>query len=331
MPRATPTTLMTALGLAPQTERLYERVLRQSGRDLPLVAEVLSLSIEALIRDLGPLLEHGIARIEQGRLFVETPPEIIGRRLTETAAGAAMAHARLRELTAAVPFLSGPHGGRPFSGEVGDVKPLDGEVSTGGQRTRLVAELIRRSPGDLCWLRPDQFRDPEEDEAGEAVRDVLASGRRSRAIYPVRALTEARATLVHRAAMGEEIRVLPQLPTRMLIVGTSHVMLPEPLGYFDEPRSLTRQRGLVEAMIFWFDLMWSRATPVPDLDRDDVRPDMRQFLLQQLATGAQDEQIARRLGVSLRTVRRRVAEMMTELGADSRFQAGAEAVRRGWI
>ena len=44
-----------------------------------------------------------------------------------------------------------------------------------------------------------------------------------------------------------------------------------------------------------------------------------------------DEQIARALGMSVRTVRRRVADLMDELGADSRFQAGVEAVRRGWI
>jgi DNA-binding NarL/FixJ family response regulator len=55
------------------------------------------------------------------------------------------------------------------------------------------------------------------------------------------------------------------------------------------------------------------------------------LLLLELAGGAKDEQIARALGMSVRTVRRRVADLMDELGADSRFQAGVEAVRRGWI
>ena len=70
---------------------------------------------------------------------------------------------------------------------------------------------------------------------------------------------------------------------------------------------------------------------MPSLDRGEARPDLRRFLLQQLATGAQDEQIARTLGISLRTVRRRVSDVMTEVGADTRFQAGVEAARRGWI
>ena len=53
--------------------------------------------------------------------------------------------------------------------------------------------------------------------------------------------------------------------------------------------------------------------------------------LLQLTEGAKDEQIARTLGISLRTVRRRIADLLSELGADSRFQAGVEAVRRGWL
>jgi DNA-binding NarL/FixJ family response regulator len=47
--------------------------------------------------------------------------------------------------------------------------------------------------------------------------------------------------------------------------------------------------------------------------------------------GATDEVIARKLGIGLRTVRRRIASLMTELGVDTRFQAGVEAVRRGWL
>jgi len=44
------------------------------------------------------------------------------------------------------------------------------------------------------------------------------------------------------------------------------------------------------------------------LDRGEARPDLRRFLLQLLAAGHKDEQIVRTLGMSLRTVRRRVAD-----------------------
>ncbi|WP_344835625.1 hypothetical protein [Nonomuraea dietziae] len=44
-----------------------------------------------------------------------------------------------------------------------------------------------------------------------------------------------------------------------------------------------------------------------------------------------DDSIARHLGVSVRTVRARFADAMAELGAQSRFHAGVEAARRGWL
>ena len=116
--------------------------------------------------------------------------------------------------------------------------------------------------------------------------------------------------------------MIADLPTRLFVIGSTHAVLPEPLGMADEPRILVRQRALVESLILLFELMWDRAAPVPDLDLGEARPDLRRFLLQQLAAGAKDEQIARALGISLRTVRRRVADLLIELGVDSRFQAG---------
>jgi DNA-binding NarL/FixJ family response regulator len=108
-------------------------------------------------------------------------------------------------------------------------------------------------------------------------------------------------------------------------------VLPEPLGFVDEPRTLVRQQGIVEALLLLFEMMWERATPLPERDGPVAPADQRRLLLEQLAAGEHDEQIGRRLGLSLRTVRRRVADLMTELGADSRFQAGVEAARRGWL
>lgn len=54
-------------------------------------------------------------------------------------------------------------------------------------------------------------------------------------------------------------------------------------------------------------------------------------VLSLLASGATDQQISRSLGVSTRTVERRVSHLMQALAAATRFQAGAQAARRGWI
>lgn len=50
-----------------------------------------------------------------------------------------------------------------------------------------------------------------------------------------------------------------------------------------------------------------------------------------LAAGATDEAMAQQLGVSTRTLRRRLRVLFDELGASNRFHAGVQAARRGWI
>ncbi|MGW0499461.1 hypothetical protein ACWD0Z_29745 [Streptomyces sp. NPDC003007] len=54
-------------------------------------------------------------------------------------------------------------------------------------------------------------------------------------------------------------------------------------------------------------------------------------VLRALGSGATDEAAARDLGMPLRTKRRRVAELLDGLDADSRFQAGVRAGERGLI
>lgn len=330
MARSVPSSIITALGLSASADRTYQRVLAQSGREVPWVAAALLSTPEGLLDELRPLLDLGVVRVEDSRVFVESPTEALTRLASRQAAEADSAGQRLAALAAAIPFLVASTA-RPGPGEVHDIEPLDGEISSGGQPVGLIAALIERSKGDILWLRPDQWRIPREDQMLTVIERVIATGRRSRAIYPAHALTEAKATLVARAQAGEQIRVLPHLPTRMFIIGTTHAVLPEPLGFVDEPRSLIRQRGLVEALTLLFEMLWDRAVPVPELDRGEARPDLRRLLLMQLADGAKDEQIARTLGISLRTVRRRIADLLIELGVDSRFQAGVEAVRRGWL
>ncbi|WP_420843845.1 helix-turn-helix transcriptional regulator [Kribbella speibonae] len=55
-------------------------------------------------------------------------------------------------------------------------------------------------------------------------------------------------------------------------------------------------------------------------------------LLRLLVQGATDEQVGRKLGVSLRTVRRMAAKLSEQVGASGRFELGVRAAQRGgWI
>ncbi|MFB7501976.1 helix-turn-helix transcriptional regulator [Streptomyces broussonetiae] len=76
--------------------------------------------------------------------------------------------------------------------------------------------------------------------------------------------------------------------------------------------------------------LWEEGTP---LTAGGHAPDDEQFqdVLRLLASGYTDEQIAASLDVSKRTVSRTVSRLMQELNAQSRFEAGALAARRGWL
>lgn len=325
-----PSSVLASLGLTRESERLYYQVAPAAGHTLEGVTRLLELRRDELLRHLAPLLDLGLVRLDGERVVVPPMASVVADLVRGEASRASTVASRLDALAWAVPHLVAATT-RPAEDQLSEVRPMDGELSSGGNVLEMMGQLLRTSRGDMLWLRPDAWSMPRESAVTGLLAEAMAGGRRSRAIYPVRALNEAPDALRTRARLGEQIRVVSELPTRMFILGDAHAVLPEPLGYADEPRVHIRQRSVVAALTLWFEALWATATPVPDFETGEARPDLRRFLLQQLVAGAQDEVIARKLGISLRTVRRRIAALMVELGVDTRFQAGVEAVRRGWL
>ena len=328
VPRRRAVSVLSALGVSAADERRYRQVLPLSGAPLDEVAATLRVEPAEVADTLAGLAELGIVRIQRDRVVVLGTDQALAAAISREAAKAHQARDRLEDLAGAVPLLVAA-GTKPAPGEVENVQPLDGELSSGGNALELLTAMIEQSRGDLLFLRPDAWLMPRESAISEVVARTVASGRRSRAVYPLRVLHEAPEVLQTRTDAGEEVRLIDDLPTRLMIIGATHAILPEPLGYSDSPRLLVRQGALVSALTLLFELYWEKAMPVSELSGSQGSE--RIFLLRQLLSGAKDEQIARTMGLSLRTVRRRIAELMIELGADTRFQAGAEAVRRGWL
>ncbi len=322
--------VLSSLGLDRACERLYFQLVPVSGHTVIGVARLVQAPPGQLLRDLAPLQERGLVELNDDRLFVPPLAEALSELVLRESRRASSSADMLRKLAGAVPHLVAS-ATRPDANDLTGVRPLDGELSSGGDPLELLQLMLRTSRGDMLWLRPDAWAMPRESRVSVLLAEAIATGRRSRAIYPARALTEAPEALATRARLGERVRIMSEVPTRMFILGDAHAVLPEPLGFTDDPRVHVRQRSVVAALTLWFELLWSRAASVPELEAGGGRPDERQFLLEQLMAGATDEIIARKLGISLRTVRRRVAELMSDLGVDTRFQAGVEAVRRGWL
>lgn len=326
-----PSSVLAALGLDRSTEQLYFRLAPVSGHTVVGVAQLVRERPERLLRDLAPLVELGLVVLtDDDRVVIPSLADAISDLVLREARTAAESASTLAALSGAVPHLVAATT-RPDPAHVTEVRPLDGELSSGGNPLELLHLMLRTSRGDMLWLRPDAWAMPRESKVSELLAEAMATGRRSRAIYPARALTEAPEALRVRARLGEQVRMISEVPTRMFILGDSHAVLPEPIGFTDEPRVHVRQRSVVAALTMWFESLWDRAAPMPELEAGRVSADGRQFLLEQLMAGTTDEVIARKLGIGLRTVRRRIAALMIELGVDTRFQAGVEAVRRGWL
>ncbi|GAA1971454.1 helix-turn-helix transcriptional regulator [Catenulispora subtropica] len=133
---------------------------------------------------------------------------------------------------------------------------------------------------------------------------------------------------------GAQVRTTPVLAQRLLIVDRSAAALPlDP----DDPwagRVHTTNPGLVHQLITLFEQTWAAATPLAEprpMENATGLTSMERALLQMLAAGSTDDAAAKRLGVSGRTVRRIMAELMERLDAESRFEAGIMAAKRGWL
>lgn len=96
---------------------------------------------------------------------------------------------------------------------------------------------------------------------------------------------------------------------------------------------LVRSPTIVEPILGLADTAWETACDLRTFLRyrtdelDEKTPQILKFL----SSGCKDEFAARELGISVRTYRRYVADLMAKLDAGSRFQAGVKAASLGLI
>jgi DNA-binding CsgD family transcriptional regulator len=134
---------------------------------------------------------------------------------------------------------------------------------------------------------------------------------------------------------GCQVRTVPTLPTRMLVADREIALIP--LTDADNPgegAAVVTSPGMIASLVALFDQVWATATPIdetPLLDGDTGLTAVERELLILLSQGLTDVAVGKKLGVSERTVSRMVSAVMTRLGASSRFEAGMEAMRRGWL
>lgn len=219
--------------------------------------------------------------------------------------------------------------GRPSAAEAAD------RLIAGAERT--VAVVLSGDPEQEDAVCAALARPPRPGREGVAVRllclpDALAGPR-----IPALARTDPRCEA--RTADGA-------LPETLLVDGRIGYVRPETgpdtgPGLDPEPGperavppvSLVEDAATVQALDLMFAGAWGNAAALAEPSRPPGRlcTDTALRILECLRAGVTDEVAARDLKVSLRTYRRYVAEIMRELGAHSRFQAGVRAVETGLL
>ena len=133
------------------------------------------------------------------------------------------------------------------------------------------------------------------------------------------------------AQAGEEGRVWAGVPIK-LIVADRRLALTYHGSDVRETAVVIRPSAVLSAIVALFDSLWRDAAPLAGTQGGSDGFDNTDLaIVAMLAAGSIDERIARHLGIGVRTVRRRVARIVEQLGAETRFQAAVLATRKGLI
>ena len=321
---------LSTLGLDPDEERVY-RTLLVADEEQP--ADELAGSLRLPV----PHLRRVLARLEADGLVTRSgrAPVRWSAAAPEPAFEALLAR-RQEELESA--RRAAAELDREFRRKHGSgsdvVTTIVGRQAIGAQ----VDRLDQTARHELLVLVKPPFVTSSIDK--DAQTSALDRGVPTRVIYDREVLETPGAfeNLARVAAGGERARIVAGVPLKLVIADRSLGLLPLHLGEphdFDRAM-LVRASALLDALVMLFEALWRSSDPAPwapeqAAEHPDGVSEVDARLLSLLAAGYKDEAIARQSGLGLRTVRRRVSDLMERLGAHTRFQAGVRAAERGWL
>ena len=198
-------------------------------------------------------------------------------------------------------------------------------------------QLKRNVQHELVALDKAPYVVPYDEDLDEL--RMLEQGISVRGIYE-RSVLDDPGHLRHIQTMqqhGEVSRVLPSLPMKIMIADRSVALLPLTTGDGGDHQTwaLIHPSELLDGLIAMFDALYRRAVPLRLAARtgssDTNISDQDRELLALMLAGLQDQAAARQMGVTSRTVARRVARLMDAAEADTRFQLGWQAAQRDWV
>ncbi|MEU3876122.1 MULTISPECIES: helix-turn-helix transcriptional regulator [Streptomyces] len=202
---------------------------------------------------------------------------------------------------------------------------------------RELAAAARRCLHEAVVIQPGTGRDTD---AALHLRDwslpLLRRGVRVRVLYQhaERANLATRAYVVRAAEAGAEVRTSAEICEYVVVFDRSVVFLPQaPVEGTAGGAAMVTNTTVAGFVQRRFEDVWMVGQPFEarEAQYEKVAGDVNRTMLQLMGAGLKDEVIARRLAISTRTCRRYMKAAMAQLGAVSRFQAGARAAQLGLL
>lgn len=217
------------------------------------------------------------------------------------------------------------------------------EVVVGGTaHTVRLRQLYEAAEREVCMLDTSPYAvDPGLNAEYES--EALRRGVSFRTVYAIDGLEQPERLMQARrmASFGEQGRVLPEVPLKLALIDRRTALLPLTTREYGVGASsvVVHHSVLTDALCAVFETLWRQGAPlggptgsgVPSATASGELTAIEREILTLLAAGLSDNAITRQLGISVRTLRRRIGELQERLGANGRFQAGVLAARRGWI
>jgi DNA-binding CsgD family transcriptional regulator len=187
----------------------------------------------------------------------------------------------------------------------------------------------------LCVVKPIWSRDGSFDAVSMRISALNRLGVRVRQLYspePDVDWPDGAGSADHLTRSGVEVRVIGQQLHEMVVIDSRIALLRSGAEPSRPEYVAVRSPAIVRCIRALFLAAWSRARDLEAYtnSREFVNETTEQ-VLQCLSTGRKDDAAARELGLSVRTYRRYVARLMSDLDADTRFQAGVRAAQLGLI
>ncbi|MFD0024546.1 hypothetical protein [Streptomyces sp. NPDC058382] len=201
-------------------------------------------------------------------------------------------------------------------------------------------DLSARCHEELLLVLPSGARPCQSFPTTRTIAlDLLDRGVRARLIYQhaIRGDLVTRALVRELTQHGAEIRTSAELIDPLVVFDGGTLVLPRPPAASPAAGATTtavvRDPAMVAFACAAFENLWNTSSPlIPDAKEAPHSIDvLKESIVRLMAMGHKDEMVARRLGISVRTCRRHIAEILDEQGAMSRFQAGVLLARAGLV